>query len=379
MAERKVSPLTEYMFYKAGRLGNPLSGTFELTPMCNFSCRMCYVRKTAEQVRGSERPMRTLDQWLSLAKEARDAGMLYLLLTGGEPMIWSGFWELYEELSEMGLVVSINTNGSMLTDDAVRKLEMHPPRRVNITMYGANDSTYENLCRVRNMFSVVDHSIMKLKEAGIQVKLNCSLTPYNTGDLEDMVVYAKKRELILDIATYMFPPLRRNEAMVGRNERFTPEESAYYRLKAYRLQYDEEQYEKYLEMIQKGNAPAEGADESCIDPVDGKIRCRAGKASFWATWDGWLTPCGMMTEPKVDLAGRSFPEAWKELKEVSGRVAVSGICSKCSGLQICHSCAAMAQTETGTFSGIPSYLCATVREMKRLAEEERTEKKTSDK
>lgn len=105
MAERKESPLTEYMFYKAGRLGIPLSGTFELTPMCNFSCRMCYIRKTAEQVRNSKRPMRTLDQWLSLAEEARDAGMLYLLLTGGEPMIWPGFWELYEELSQMGLVV----------------------------------------------------------------------------------------------------------------------------------------------------------------------------------------------------------------------------------------------------------------------------------
>lgn len=369
MAERKESPLTEYMFYKAGRLGIPLSGTFELTPMCNFSCRMCYIRKTAEQVRNSKRPMRTLDQWLSLAEEPRDAGMLYLLLTGGEPMIWPGFWKLYEELSQMGLVVSINTNGSMLTDDAVRKLQMHPPRRVNITLYGANDSTYEKLCRVTNMFSTVDHSIMKLKEAGIQVKLNCSLTPYNSCDLEDMVAYAKERELILDIATYMFPPLRRNEAMVGQNERFTPEESAYYRLKAYQLQYDEDQYIKYLKMIQKGSVPATGTDESCIDPVDGKIRCRAGKASFWATWDGWLTPCGMMTEPEIDLDSRSFPETWKELMEVSGKVTVSGVCSNCLSLQICHSCAAMAQTETGTFSGIPSYLCATVREMKRLAEE----------
>lgn len=80
------------MFYKAEKSGIPLSGTFELTPVCNFSCRMCYVRKTAEEVRNSSRPMRTLEQWLALAREARDAGMLYLLLTGGEPTIWPGFW-----------------------------------------------------------------------------------------------------------------------------------------------------------------------------------------------------------------------------------------------------------------------------------------------
>lgn len=370
MAERKVSPLTEYMFYKAGKLRIPLSGTFELTPMCNFACRMCYVRKTAEQVRNSVRPMRTLEQWVSLAKEARDAGMLYLLLTGGEPTCWPGFWELYEELMHMGLVISINTNGSMLKNEEIRKLTEHPPRCVNITLYGANDRTYENLCRVKNMFSVVDNTIGMLKAAGIQVKLNCSLTPFNVCDLEDMVTYAQERGLILDIATYMFPPLRRDEDMVGKNERFTPEQSAFYRLKSYRLQYGEDKYREFLQMIQKGSIPPPGLEEGCKDPVDGKIRCRAGKASFWVTWDSWLSPCGMMTDPRIELAERPFAEAWKELTGICDTMTLSGICGKCPNMKLCHSCAAMAQTETGRYSGIPSYLCAMVKEMKRLAEEQ---------
>ena len=134
------------MFYKAEKFGIPLSGTFELTPMCNFSCRMCYVRKTADEVRKSSRPMRTLGQWLDLAREARDAGMLYLLLTGGEPTSLAGFWELYEELMQMGLVVSINTNGSLLDERAVARLSEYPPRRVNITLYGASDRTSEENC-----------------------------------------------------------------------------------------------------------------------------------------------------------------------------------------------------------------------------------------
>ena len=35
---------TEYLFQKATAAGMPLSGTFELTPVCNMDCKMCYVR-----------------------------------------------------------------------------------------------------------------------------------------------------------------------------------------------------------------------------------------------------------------------------------------------------------------------------------------------
>lgn len=364
----ETTPLTDFMFYKSGCVGIPLSGTFELTPLCNFSCRMCYVRKTAEEVRKSGRSLRTLEQWLNLAKEARDAGMLYLLLTGGEPTAWPEFWDLYEELTAMGLLVSVNTNGSLLDDDAVQKFTRLPPRRVNITLYGAGDETYESLCRAKNMFAVVDHSIRKLKEAGIAVKLNCSLTPANAGDLEKLVTYAQEQELILDIATYMFPPLRRDRTMTGQNERFTPQQSAYYRLKAYRLQHGEEKYDKFLQKIREGSVSPPGLEEECRDPADGKIRCRAGKSSFWATWDGYLSPCGMMPEPRIEYKGGAFREAWEELMRVTGKIRLSSACSNCLNQELCHSCAAMAQSETGTFSGIPSYLCDMAEEMRRLAE-----------
>lgn len=370
-----TSPLTDYMFYRAGNFQIPLSGTFELTPLCNFACRMCYVRKTPAEIRYGKRPMVTLEQWLKLAHEACDAGMLYLLLTGGEPTIWPDFWKLYEELIHMGIIVSINTNGSLLDDQAIQTLVKLPPRRVNVTLYGAENSTYEKLCRAENMFSKVNYAIARLQDAGIQVKLNCSLTPWNVCDLERMIAYAQEHNLILDIASYMFPPVRRDTSMVGKNERFTPEQSAFYRLKAYRLQYGEKQYERFLQKIIEGSIAPPGLEESCKDPVDGQIRCRAGKSSFWVTWDGRMTPCGMMAEPEIELVNRPFLKAWQELSEISGEIRLSGICDTCSNKQLCHSCAAMAQTETGSFSGIPSYLCEMVREMKRLAGEQLNNRK----
>lgn len=365
-----AQPLTEYLFHKASRKKIPLSGTFELSPICNFACRMCYVRKTPQEVRAHSRPLVTLDQWLDIARQARDQGTLNLLLTGGEPFLWPDFWKLYEELIRMGFLIAINTNGSMIDDAALERLKAMPPARINLTLYGASDDTYEALCQTKNVFSRVDHAINGLKEIGIPLKINCSLTPQNAGDLEKIVSYAKDRDLPLAVTDYMFPPIRRDAGMVGQNDRFTPREAAYYHMKRYQLQNGQEAYIRFLENIVSGLTPPLGLEESCIDPVDGKIRCRAGNASFWITWDGWMTPCGTMTEPKVDLMDRSFSDAWKQIVDISGELALSGVCAQCPDRQMCHSCAAMALAETGTHSGIPKYLCQTVQEMKNLASEE---------
>lgn len=362
-----LSPLTEFMFAKANREKIPISGTFELTPVCNFSCRMCYVHKTAREAAEHPRPVLTLEQWMRIAEEARKEGMLYILLTGGEPLLWPDFWILYENLCRMGFIVSVNTNGSLIDSHAIECFKRNPPRRINISLYGVSDSTYEALCQVKGMFSRVDRAITGLQEAGITVKLNGTLTPYNVCDLEAMVDYAEKRKLILQTTTYMFPPIRRNPSMVGRNERFSPDEAAFYQLECYRLQYGEEKYISYLERIREGFVDPPGLDEACRDPVDGKICCSAGRAAFWVTWDGWLTPCGMMPEPRIDLASCPFDQVWKEITEICAELCTSGICIKCPNQNICHACAAMALTETGRISGIPRYLCEVSGEMKRIA------------
>ena len=68
-------------------------------------------------------------------------GMLYLLLTGGEPFLYPDFWNLYEALNRMGFVISINTNGSMIDEAVVERLRERPPMKINLTLYGAKDST----------------------------------------------------------------------------------------------------------------------------------------------------------------------------------------------------------------------------------------------
>ena len=362
--------LTDYLHSKAGGRRIPLSGTFELSPVCNFNCRMCYVRKTAQEVKDSPRPILTLEDWRRIAREARDAGMLFLLLTGGEPLLWPDFWTLYEELIDMGFLVSINTNGSLIDEEAVARFRRKPPQRINLTLYGAGDESYRALCGVGGVHSRIDRAVRMLQEAGILVKLNCSLTPRNAADLDAIVDYAKERNTVLSVATYMFPPVRRDPAMTGENERFTPEECAHYMLRYLERDRGPEAYAHYLAALRRGCTEPPGLEEGCYDPLDGRVRCRAGKSSFWITWDGWMLHCGMMPEPRVDLRQLSFGEAWAETSQCAARLHLSGVCAQCPNLNVCHPCAGTAYAETGSVSGIPTYMCSVTREMIRLAGEE---------
>lgn len=361
--------LSEYLAGKALRMKVPLSGTFELSPVCNFSCKMCYVRKTQKEVQASPRSIMTLEEWRAVAKEAQKAGTLYLLLTGGEPLLWPDFWTLYEELVDMGFLVSINTNGSLIDDEVVARFRKHPPQKINITLYGAGDETYRRLCGVDGVFTRVDKAIRALVENQITVKLNCSLTPENAADLEWIVNYSKERGVALAVATYMFPPVRREPTRFGENERFTPKESARYLLRYLELDRGEERYKSYLENILRGCVEPPGLEEGCVDPTDGKIRCRAGRAAFWITWDGCLTPCGMMPEPKEDIKEKGFCQSWNDITVRTQALRLSGVCGDCPNIDVCHPCAAIAYAETGSASGIPTYLCRSTKEMQRIAGE----------
>ena len=114
-------PITEYLHRKATRNGIPLSGTFELTPVCNMNCRMCYVRMSKQQ-QEAIRPLRTAEEWLRLGEEAKKRGLLYLLLTGGEPFSRPDFREILSGLHKMGFIISINSNGTLIDETVVEWL-----------------------------------------------------------------------------------------------------------------------------------------------------------------------------------------------------------------------------------------------------------------
>ena len=112
---RQTEPqIARYLHRKGARLGLPISGTFELTARCNFDCPMCYVHLKQEDIDAQGKEL-TAAQWIEMARQAKDAGMVFVLLTGGEPLLRPDFEEIYVSLIQMGLMVTISSYSVWLT------------------------------------------------------------------------------------------------------------------------------------------------------------------------------------------------------------------------------------------------------------------------
>lgn len=312
MIKYQTPPLTQYIVSKAVKKKVPAQGTFELTPCCNLSCKMCYVRLSKEE-QEKQGGLRSAAEWLRIAEEARDQGLLFLLLTGGEPFIRKDLPELVKGLQKLGIVVSLNSNGTLINEKTVEWLKRTPPSRINITLYGFSNETYQQLSGIPDGFDRVMKALTLLKEAGIAVKLNCSVTPLNVQDMPAIIRFATENEYPLQITTYMFPPLRRDENQVGHNMRFNPEEAALHLVRAQKMQYGIESVERSLRQCEE---MVDNTDEDCqleLSKEGDKVLCTAGRGSFWITWKGELSACGMIPHQGNDVFETGFSEAWKKL------------------------------------------------------------------
>ena len=350
--------ITKYMYRKASLLRIPLGATFEITPLCNMNCRMCYVRMSREEQERCH-ALIPAKRWIELGRDAVERGMLYLLITGGEPFSRPDIKEIHTGLHSLGLVISINTNGTLIDKETVAWLVTAAPARLNITLYGASDETYKRLCRLPDGFTRVTRAIELLREAGIAVKLNCSLTPHNVCDLEKIVAYAEQNHLILETSSYMFPPIRKNRELVGTNDRFTPEEAAY--VTAY-MEWCQNGDEVFLSrMKEKDFSFPSDVEDDCQEQGEG-IRCRAGKSTFWVTWDGCMMPCGMTVQDDApDVFEVGFDAAWEKVKSHADAIRLPAKCRDCAVKDGCRACAAMAVTETGDYGKVPKYRCDLMR------------------
>ena len=334
----------------------PITGAFEVTPVCNFRCKMCYVRKSGGEV-SEMGGLQPLDFWLKIAEQARDAGTLSPLLTGGEPFLYPHIRELYQAMYKMGMEISVNSNGSCITEDTVAWLREMPPTRINITLYGGSNETYAKLCGDPEGFDKVRRGVDLLARNKIRFKFNCSLMPDNAGDLKAMIDFARSFGLGLRVATYMFPPTRRIGHEAGFSERLTPQECAYYQVLSDWYQLSPDKFcrlaanaGKYQELTPELLAEAEQK------PMQ-KMGCLSGRCSFWVDWQGNLSGCGMMDYPKVSLKEKSFSDAWQQIVEWTNNARYSSYCGNCVNHDICYVCAAMVYNETGDFSERPVYLC----------------------
>ena len=358
MQRKRTEPyISTYLHSKGRRLGLPIGGNFELTARCNFNCPMCYVHLSKEQIEKSGKEL-TGKQWIELAREAKNRGMVFVLLTGGEPFVHPDFFEIYDAMKTMGLMISINSNGSLLKGDILAHLIENPPFRMNISLYGGTNDTYRKMCGLPAFDTVVEN-IRALKNAGIDVRINVSITPYNCEDIERIHEISEELGVHVKAASYMYPSIRVNGEKFGCGNRLSAKEAAHCGVQWDLLRFKDEEFNaravnmKNLVQVDEADCPVE---------MDEGVGCRAGSSSFWMTWDGRMLPCGMMPGPVAYPLEVGFENAWNQIKESTKAIRMPSKCTTCPKRPVCPVCAAVCVTETGAFDQVPEYVCEQTQE-----------------
>ena len=189
-----LDPFYKQVWEKAFAEGIPISGTFELTPRCNFNCKMCYVHLQPEEIPQNGVEL-TATEWLRIAEEAKEAGTTWLCITGGEPLLHPEFPLIWERLTEMGFFLTLQTNASLIRGKMLDLLDRCPPRQAKVTLYGSDDEVYQAVCGVENGFTQVNEGIHNLMSVGIPVTLVSTIIRQNQDDAKRMAFYAYRHRL----------------------------------------------------------------------------------------------------------------------------------------------------------------------------------------
>ena len=190
---------------KAKRI--PVCGQFELTPRCNFDCKMCYIHNQ-DSNKLKDREL-TTEQWKRIFDEAYDAGMMFVTLTGGECLLRDDFKELYLHLWNKRMRINVFTNGFLIDDTYVEFFKQHMPDRIQITLYGSSEENYLNVTCHRG-FTRVTENIRKLIAAGIRVKVTVTPSKHSINDYVETVKYIKDNQFSLGLSQMTLAPKRDN-------------------------------------------------------------------------------------------------------------------------------------------------------------------------
>ncbi|ASQ89926.1 radical SAM/SPASM domain-containing protein [Prosthecochloris sp. GSB1] len=321
----------------------PLNGTFELTRRCNLGCRMCYVAMQASDAEEADREL-SAASWLDIARQAKEEGTLFLLLTGGEIFLRPDFFDIYEPLTTMGFVISLYTNATLIDAIVAKRLAGAPPHKIEVSLYGATAETYEGITGVRGSFERCRKGVEALLEHGVGLSLKVTITRDNLPELPLMREMADQWGLALS-ASWMLTGRTDGGLSDVESCRLTPEE-------AIRLEsFDSAMLDEWRKGIKMD--------------VPENFYCKAGKSAFVIDAGGAMQVCLDLPQPGIAVRVHGFGSAWAGVIDYVRRApGLSAECLNCDAVHYCAICPAWSSLENGELSGSVPYLCSIAKERK---------------
>ncbi len=328
----------QWLTQKAARQRIPIKGTLELTFRCNLRCQHCYVSHGHQGLPGQVEL--SISEIRLLIDQVVDAGCLWFLLTGGEPLLRKGFEEIYLYAKHKGLLLYLFTNGTLLTPRLADLLAEWRPYGVEITLYGYTQETYERVTGMPGSHTRCLKGIELLLARNVPLKLKTVLMTLNQHELHLMEGFARS----LGVNFYYDGML--NAGLEGsrspRELRLSPERI---------VQFDRADPARKSAWKEAFSKP--------VPPATSRLyKCQAGLNSFHVDPYGKLSLCMMDRRQQYNLRQGSFQDGWSFLSVAgSQECSPQNDCQTCSLRIVCTQCPGLAWMESGDPEERVEFLC----------------------
>jgi MoaA/NifB/PqqE/SkfB family radical SAM enzyme len=269
--------------------------SWEINKGCDYDCEHCYLGlKRFEGL--------TWGNKVKLLTVMRDSGALWLQITGGEPLIDRDFPAAYEYANELGMMVSISSNGSQLSKPRIIEiLTRRRPYLIAVSVYGATAETYDGLTRNRGAFGRFIKGLDAAREANLSLKLNIVVAERNVHEIEAMEALAEGYGFPHQVFTSMSPTIE------GGGERLDTQAAKF--------------------IVKR-------------EPFKG---CNAGHTFFHSDPWGKASICKVGRDPQFDLIAHGL-DGLRQLGEVADSLQLrTGGCSGCALSGSCYTCRPLAK------------------------------------
>lgn len=323
----------------------------ELTRRCNLYCHHCYCRLPTGY--DGLRHELALTDWLRILRQCADEGVLYLTFTGGEPLLYPDFRELWIAAKKMGFFVTLFSNGTLITDEVADFLAEWTPLEVSVTLYGASEEIYQKVTGTNGMFERTVSALDGLAKRHITLEVKGVFNTINRHEFEGVKAISQRYcEIFRWDAGLMgsFPgcPTMPQDVRLSVGECIALEQTDHARFS--------EMKEKFTDW------------EPQAPNGKGSFRCGVGRGSAHIDAFGGMHPCLPLESFAYDLRSGSVAEGWQSAipKMLSEVVWPDGPCGTCDAAELCSCCAAFALLEDCSPTGPVPYRCKLAKVRARL-------------
>ncbi|MGH7321746.1 MAG: radical SAM protein [Candidatus Rokuibacteriota bacterium] len=346
--------------------------SWNLTQRCNLFCAHCYL--SAAPGADAAEELSTAECRRVMADIARINPNVFLILTGGEPLLRKDIFDLAAEGRDHGFTVVLGTNGVLLREKQARLMRAHGVQGASLSLDSTDPVKHDRFRHLPGAWQGAVLATRALRDEGLDFSIHMSVTDWNVAEIPAMIDLA--RDLGARVLNFFFL------VRTGRGAELTDITPGQY-----------EEILTYLARVQgvgngdggAGRAPSvfEGREDpwsvpagrsgelliraKCaphfrrvlyqLDPRSPLLAnyahgsCPAGKYYCRITPTGDVTPCPYLPVAAGNLRDVGFAELWErgqvftDLREAR----LGGRCGACEFREICGGCRCRAYATFGDY------------------------------